>query len=52
VLAPVWPAWGKLVRTAIQMVTALGGALGVLEKLDLLGPIVSAVHKLLRVQYS
>lgn len=41
--------WGKLVKAVIQMVTALGALLGVLEKLDLLDPVVSAVHTLFRI---
>jgi hypothetical protein len=39
---------GKAAKAVIQVVTATGAALGVLEKLDLLSPIGSAVHKLLR----
>ena len=39
--------WGKTAKAVIQFVTAIGAALGVLEKLDLLKPVVSAVHRLL-----
>jgi hypothetical protein len=38
---------GKTVKAAIQFVTAVATALTILEKLDLLSPVVSAVHKVL-----
>ncbi len=41
--------WGKIVKAVIQFVAATGTALGVLEKLDLLKPVVSAVHRLVRM---
>jgi len=41
--------WGKVTKAAIQFVTAVGTVLGVLEKLDLLSPVVSAVHRLFGV---
>src|SRR5207249_94638 len=39
--------WGKAAKAMIQFVTALGTILGVLDKLDLLKPVVSALHRLL-----
>lgn len=39
--------WGKTAKAVIQFITAVGAALGVLEKLDLLRPVVSGVHRLL-----
>jgi len=39
--------WGKTTKAVIALVTAVGTTLGVLEKLDLLSPVVSAIHRLL-----
>jgi hypothetical protein len=38
---------GKTLKAAIQLVTGVGTALTILEKLDLLSSVVSAVHKVL-----
>ena len=40
---------GKAAKAVIQVVVAISAALGVLEKLDLLKPVVSAVHRWLGV---
>ena len=42
--------WGKIVKATIQFIAVLAAALTVLDKLDLLDPVVTAVHDLLGVQ--